>query len=119
MKYENKYECINDIKLTNITKNEAINLTISDKSMNLYEVIKKLTVARQNGFLFNQINKLTIKFYSPLRYINISYYLKSQTPMCQRQCFRVFFDKIVNIKEIFAMIWKILFILHIRNGSIN
>ena len=84
-----KYECIYDIKLTNITNNEIINLTISGKSMNSYELIKKLTVVRQNGSMFNQINNLSLKFYSHLRYINISYYLKSQIPMCRRQFFRV------------------------------
>ena len=82
-----KYECIHDITLTNITNNEIINLTISGKNMDLYELIKKLTVARQNGFIFSQINKLTIKFFSPLRYINISYYLKFQLPICHRQFF--------------------------------
>ena len=84
-----KYECIYDIKLEKITDNEIFNLTISDKSMNFHDLNKKLTVARQNGFIFNQINKLTIKFYSHLRYINISYYLKSQIPMCHQQIFRV------------------------------
>ena len=84
-----KYECIYDIKHTNITNNEITNLTISRTSMNLYELNKKQTVASQNGFMLNQINKLTIKFYSHLRYINISYYLKSQKLMCQRQIFRV------------------------------
>ena len=58
-----KYDCINDIKLTNMTNNETIHLTVSDKSMNLYELNKKLKVARHNGFIFNQINKLTIKFF--------------------------------------------------------
>ena len=52
-----KYECIYDIKLTNMTNIETINSTISDKSINLYEINKKLTVARQNGFVFNQIKK--------------------------------------------------------------
>ena len=84
-----KYECIYDIKLTNITNNEIINLTISGKILNLYDLNKKLTVARQNGFMLNQINRLTRKFYSHLRYINISYYLKSQIPMCHRQFFKV------------------------------
>ena len=84
-----KYESIYDNKFTDITANEIINLTISGKSMSLYELNKKLTVARQNGFMFNQINKLKIKFYSHLRFINISYYLKSQIPMCHRQFFRV------------------------------
>ena len=81
-----KYECLYDIKLTNITNNETINFTISDKSMNLYELLKKLTVARQNGFIFDQINKLTKKFYSHLRCINIICYLESQIPLCHRQC---------------------------------
>ena len=42
--------------------------------MNLFELNKKQTVARQNGFIFNQTNKLTIKIYSNLQSINISYY---------------------------------------------
>ena len=37
-----KYECIYDIELTNITKNEIINLTITGKSTNLYDLIKKI-----------------------------------------------------------------------------
>ena len=84
-----KYTCTYDIKLTNITNNETINFTISDKSMRMYEWNQKLTVARQNGFLFNQIIKLSLKFYSHLRYINIIYYLKSQIPMCHRHFFRL------------------------------
>ena len=64
-----KYECIYDFELMNITDNEIFNLTISDESMNLYELNKKIKVARHNGFIFNQINKLTINFYSHFRYI--------------------------------------------------
>ena len=56
-----KYECVYDIQLTNITNHQIIILTITGKSMNLFEFNKKLTVARQNGFIFNQINKLSIK----------------------------------------------------------
>ena len=67
-----KNECIYDIKLTNITNIEILNLTLGDKSKNSYELNEKLTVARQNGFMFNQTNKLTIKHCSHLRYINIS-----------------------------------------------
>ena len=48
-----KNVCIYDIKLTNITNNEIINLTISDESMNLFELNKKLTLARQRGCMFN------------------------------------------------------------------
>ena len=84
-----KYVCIYNIKLTKITDNEIINLTIIGKTMNLYKINKELKVVSQNGFIFNQINRLTTKFYSHLRYINISYYLKFQIPMCHRQFFRV------------------------------
>ena len=58
-----KYECIYDTKFTNITNIELINLTISGKSMNLYGLNEKITVARQKGFIFIQINKLTMKFF--------------------------------------------------------
>ena len=56
-----KYDCIYDIKLTNITNNEIINITISDESLDLYELNIKLTIARQRGFILNQINKLNNK----------------------------------------------------------
>ena len=83
-----KYVCIYDIKLTNITNNEIINITISDESLGLYELNIKLTIARQRGFILNQINKLTIKIYSHQRYINISYYLKHRIPIMHRQFFK-------------------------------
>ena len=50
------YECMYDNTVTNITDNEIFNLTISGKSMNLYESNKKLKVAKQNGSIFNQTN---------------------------------------------------------------
>ena len=53
-----KYDCLYDFNLTNITNNGIFNLTISDKSLGLYDLNKKLTVARQKGFIFHQINKL-------------------------------------------------------------
>ena len=56
-----KYDCMYGIKLTIITNIETINLIFSDKSMNLYEINKKLTAARQNGFIFNQIKKTNNK----------------------------------------------------------
>ena len=84
-----KYVCIYDIKLANITNNEIINITISDESLGLYELKIKLTIARQRGFILNQINKLTIKIYSHQRYINISYYLKHRIPIMHRQFFKI------------------------------
>ena len=90
-----RYVCIYDITLTNITNNEIINITISDESLGLYELNIKLTIARQRGFILNQIKKLTIKIYSHQRYINISYYLKHRIPMGQR----LFFRRISENKE--------------------
>ena len=57
--------------------------------MSLKDLNKNLTVVRQNGFVFNQIKKLIVKNCSHQQYINISYYLKFQIPMCHRQFFRV------------------------------
>ena len=56
--------------------------------MALYELTKKLTVARGNSFKFNQINKITIKIYSNLSYIIIHYYLKLRIPLMHRHFFR-------------------------------
>ena len=56
-----EYKCVYDIQLTNIINNEIFNLTISGKSMSLYEIKQKLTVARENGFIPNQKNKTNNK----------------------------------------------------------
>ena len=69
------YECVYDINFKNITNNEIVNLTIVGMGMGMYEINKKLSIARRNGFKFIQINKLTIKIYSNLFYINIHYLL--------------------------------------------
>ena len=52
---------------------------------NEYYVIK---ITRQNGFIFNQKNKLTIKFCSNLSHIKIHYYSKLQIPIMHRHFFR-------------------------------
>ena len=80
--------CEYDLNFTNIVNNETANFTISAKSVGMYELNKKLIVARQNGFIFSQINKLTIKINSNLQSINICYYLKHRIPMCHRHFFR-------------------------------
>ena len=71
-----KYECIYDNKFKNIANNEVINSSVSGKNMDLYDLNNKLKVARENGFIFLHMNKLTIKIYSHQRYIKIHYYLK-------------------------------------------
>ena len=57
-----EYICEYDIKLTKTRDNEIANIKISVEGMNLYEINKKVTLSRQRGFIFNQINKLTKKF---------------------------------------------------------
>ena len=63
--------------------------------MGLYELNKKLTLARERGFKFNQINKLTIKIYSNLSNINIHYHLKLGSPPLHR----LFFIKISQNRD--------------------
>ena len=77
-----------DINFTNIANKEIVNFTIAEKSMGLFELGKKLTIARQNGFKFNQINFFEIKIYSILSHINIHYYLKLRFPIMHRHFFR-------------------------------
>ena len=80
--------CEYNLNFTNITNNETVNFTISAKSMGVYELNLKLTLAKQRGFKFDHIKKLTIKIYSNLSNINIHYYLKHRIPMGQRLFFR-------------------------------
>ena len=56
--------------------------------MCLYELNKKLTLARENGFIFNHINKLTIKILSNLSHINIHYHLRLGASPLHRQFFK-------------------------------
>ena len=81
--------CEYDLNFTNITNNESVNFTISDKSMGMYELNKKLSVARQRGCIYNHINKLTIKIYSNLSNINIDFRLRlSKTSPLYNHFFR-------------------------------
>ena len=63
--------------------------------MGMYELNKKLAIARERNFIFNQINKLTIKIYSNLQSINICYFLKHRIPMC----YRLFFGRMSKNKD--------------------
>ena len=80
--------CEYNLNFTNITNNETVNFLISDKSMGMYELNKKLTLARERGYIFNQINKLTRKFLSNLSHINIHYHLKLGASPLHRQFFK-------------------------------
>ena len=44
--------------------------------------------ARKKGFIFNQLNRLTIEIYSNLININTHYHLKHQIPIIHRHFFR-------------------------------
>ena len=79
--------CEYDLNFTNTTNNETVNFTISDKCLGLYELNRKLTLARERGFIFNHINKLTIKIYSNLSHINIHYHLRLGASPLHRQFF--------------------------------
>ena len=81
--------CEYNLNFTNITNNETVNFLISDKSMGMYELNKKLTIARENGFIFNHINKLTIKILSNLSHINIHYHLRLGASPLHHQFFRI------------------------------
>ena len=90
--------CEFDLNFTNITNIEAVNFTISDKSMGLYELNKTVTVARQRGFTFNQINNFKIKIYSNLPNINIQYHLRLGSPPLYRQFFKKLSQNRENIQ---------------------
>ena len=63
--------------------------------MVMYELNKKLTLAREKGFIFIQIKNFKIKIFSNLSHIKIHYYLKLHIPIGQR----LFFKKISQNPE--------------------
>ena len=44
--------CEDDLNFTNIDINESVNFTISDKSMGMYELNKKISFAREREVLY-------------------------------------------------------------------
>ena len=58
--------CEYNLNSTNTSNNETANFTISDKSMCLYELNKKITLARERGYIFNQLFNFKRKIYSNL-----------------------------------------------------
>ena len=94
-----EYKLVHDINFTNKSNNKEVNLLITHKSMEFKTEFcglnKKIKNARRNGFIFNQVNKLTIKIYSNLSYINIHYHLILGAPPLHRQ----FFIKLLKNRE--------------------
>ena len=107
--------CEYGLSFTSIDNNELVNFTISDKSMNLFEFNKKINYCSTKRFIFNQINKLTIKILGNLSHVNFHYYLKLQIPIMRCQFFRKL-SQIVIIFKLFVMIKTIHFISHVEDG---
>ena len=63
--------------------------------MNVYECNKKLKIARQRGFIINQI-----KIYSSLSIINTCYYLKFRMQIMHRHFFGKISQSQENIKTV-------------------
>ena len=79
-------------------------MTISDKSLNIFYLNKKLKIARQKGYKFNKINKLIIKFYDHLSQNNIHIYYKFHCPLLMRQILKIMsrdYESIQRISNIF------------------
>ena len=63
-----EYKCVYNFKLTKNGNIEIVDLTFSDEAMVLYELIKKLKIARENGFTINQIPKFKKKLKYSIKY---------------------------------------------------
>ena len=117
-----EYRPVHDTNFTKISNIEEINFTITHRSIKFetefYGLNRKIKNARRNGFVFNQISILTVKFFSNLSIINVRYYLKFRIPIKHRQFFKLNGQN-PDYLELFLMIWIIIFILHVRNGSFN
>ena len=84
----------------------------------MYDLNKKLTVARQRGFTFNQINKLTTKIYSNLSHIYLQFYLKHRIPTMHLHFFETLFQNPKYI-EIFCNNLKNPFLFACRKWYLN
>ena len=96
--------CLYNIEFTNKSDDNIINISISDKYLTMSELNKKLSIARQRGYIFNKINRLTIKFYNNLSQTNIHNYYKFQCPILMRQILKIIsrdYNSIQIISNIF------------------
>ena len=87
-----EYKLVYNINFTNISNNEEVNLIITHKSnefkTEFYALNKKIKNARQNGFVFNQINNFKIEIYSNLFGITSHYHQLIRASMLHRQFFK-------------------------------
>ena len=80
--------CEYNLSFTNNSNSETVSFTISDKNMGSYELNKKITVAQERGFIFNQIHNFKLKTFSNLSNINIHHHLLLGASPLHRQFFR-------------------------------
>ena len=87
-----EYKLVYNNNFTNISKNEEVNLIITHKSnefkTEFYALNKKIKNARQNGFVFIQINNFKIEIYSNLSGITSHYHQLIGASMLHRQFFK-------------------------------
>ena len=88
-----EYRLVYEIQFTKNSNDEQVNFTITHRSLvfetEFYGLNKKIKSARRNGFIFNQLHKLTIKIDINLPNINIDYYLEYRIPMMHRHFSRI------------------------------
>ena len=72
------------VLMSTFSKNklETLNFTISDESMSVYELNKKLKTERENAFIFIQKQKLTMNFCSNLSNIKMQYHIEPRIRLC-------------------------------------
>ena len=114
-----EYRIIYDLCFKNISNNGEVNFAVTHRSMEFktefYGLNKKIKNARENGYIFNQINNFKIKILSNLSHINIHYHLSLGASPLHRHFLKTLL-KIVIIYKLIVMIVEILFILHAVNG---
>ena len=73
-----EYRIIYDLSFKNTSNSEEVNFAVTHRSMEFktefYGLNKKTKNARENGYIFNQINNFKIKILSNLSNINIHYH---------------------------------------------
>ena len=88
-----EYRIVYDLSFKKISNNEETNFTVTHKSMEFktefYGLSKKFKNARQNGFIFNQINNFRIEILSNLSNVNINYHLRLGASPLHRQFFKI------------------------------
>ena len=87
-----EYRIIYDLCFKNISNNEEVNFAVTHRSMEFktefYGLNKKIKNARENGYIFNQINNFKIKILSNLSHIKIHYHLRLGASPLHRQFFK-------------------------------